>query len=412
MENIEIKNCDFPFNYYGKSRSECILDKRTGKKWCATKKDTNNKVIKKGWCIPNKKSRKKRVVKPSKNSTNPPIKKSVKSVKKSVKNNSNKQYNILVKNEKSPKFLKTYWDSTLYNNLFAIVYLYKKHKQIMCKPIGDIFNPKQTIEYLYPIDFQVTFTSTFEKFDNFKFMFNKKYQKLVLSKYELNFPKSEKRFFVDLYKCKKQGKRFYISEIYIEWGGGAHANILIFDLKNNICERFEPYGLQFSRTSNKHKFSNVFSSLVSQLLDKKMNVVLKRNKIKYIPPSKYCPDKSFQVYNNLYNTNNINNKDPDGYCGAWSIWWADLRLSNPDIPYNKLYDLALNKIKTSNLGFKKFIRNYSIFLTNNRIRLFNELKVKTKDKKEMLNLKIESIDRYKQDAYFARFLSKYLSKLF
>ena len=48
MENTEIQNCDFPFNYYGKSRNKCILDKKTGKKWCATKKDENKKVKKKG----------------------------------------------------------------------------------------------------------------------------------------------------------------------------------------------------------------------------------------------------------------------------------------------------------------------------------------------------------------------------
>ena len=405
MENTEIQNCDFPFNYYGKSRSECILDKKTGKKWCATKKDANNKVIKKGWCIPNKIS--------------PTVKKSrKKAVEKKI--NSNKKFNILLKNEKEQLKLKTYWDSNIYNNLFGIVYLYNKHKNIMCKPIGKIFNHKSdsftkfkfsSSLNLYPADFQISFIPDFNSVGSYSFMTSVKERKRVLSRFELFFSKPEKDFFIDLYKCKTDSKRFYIAELYIDWGSSAHANMLVFDLKNNTCERFEPYGLQYSRTSERNQFANVFSTLVSQLFDKKINVILKRNKIKYIPPNKYCPDKSFQIYNNLYNNDNRNNKDPGGYCGAWSLWWADLRLSNPDIPYKNLIQLALNQIKTSDIGFTEFIRKYSIFLTNNRISLFKELKVSIKDRNKMLNVPKRHSQLVKQTKYYNAFLAKYLSKI-
>ena len=34
--------------------------------------------------------------------------------------------------------------------------------------------------------------------------------------------------------------------------------------------------------------------------------------------------------------------DPNGFCALWCIWWTDIRLSNPNIPREKLVKMLMN----------------------------------------------------------------------
>ena len=434
MKNIKIKNCDFPFNYYGKSRRKCILDKRKGKKWCATKKDSNNKIIKKGWCIPKKKSRKskkksfkKTGVKPSEDPLlrsqaqfNRVFSNSSNNNNNNTNNTNNKQLNLLLKNNKAPDFLKSYWNPNNFNILLSVLYLYKKHKSVLCKPIGYLFDRKYNTHPLVKSDFEITFEppSDFDFFEDENRAMSDT-EKQILSKYEIKFPKSYDLagyrgrdvwkggpFFESLLECKAQGKRFYVSILSIETATTFHDNILIFDLEKNTCERFEPYGSQYLTKGIKATLYNIFITSVSKLFDKKMKSILKLHKFRYIRPIDYCPKESFQIYNNLENNStNTNNRDPVGFCSVWSLWWADLRLSNPDIPYDKLVTLSFDKI--NKIGFRKFIRSYSIFLTTHITSLFNELKVSPENQQKMLNSKNWHLDL----KIFNAFLEEYLSKI-
>ena len=51
--------------------------------------------------------------------------------------------------------------------------------------------------------------------------------------------------------------------------------------------------------------------------------------------------------------------DPGGFCVAWSTWYADLRLTNPDIPRDKLLQEGIKAIINDPVSYKTFIRNYS-----------------------------------------------------
>jgi hypothetical protein len=54
--------------------------------------------------------------------------------------------------------------------------------------------------------------------------------------------------------------------------------------------------------------------------------------------------------------------DPRGFCYYWSLWYLDLRLTNPLIKRNYLITQSIKHIKSNNIGFKKFIRSYAIFI--------------------------------------------------
>ena len=159
-----------------------------------------------------------------------------------------------------------------------------------------------------------------------------------------------KNFWQAFKKCEKTSKRFIIFPLTIEWkkNQGSHANFMIYDKKLKTLERFEPYG-----------------DLPSPQLDKTLKDTFVK-KIgpdflkKYYPPPAFCPDESFQELQEKEQKIVSSDRLP-GFCQAWSSWYADLRLSNPEIPPKELVDLAFKKIKKDKRSFTDFIRSYADF---------------------------------------------------
>ena len=67
--------------------------------------------------------------------------------------------------------------------------------------------------------------------------------------------------------------------------------------------------------------------------------------------------------------------DPEGFCGAWSLWYADLRLSNPDKEPRDLLEIAVDSIAETK-KLREFIRNYSLFLVKERYKFLKKIKQK------------------------------------
>lgn len=55
----------------------------------------------------------------------------------------------------------------------------------------------------------------------------------------------------------------------------------------------------------------------------------------------------------------MNDNDPGGFCAAWSLWYANLRLANPDRTRKEVIQRSISTIKESDITFTNFIRNYS-----------------------------------------------------
>lgn len=134
----------------------------------------------------------------------------------------------------------------------------------------------------------------------------------------------------------------------------SHANYLIFDFKLMEVERFEPHG------SNHPVGLDYNPKMLDLTLENKINSVSKLN-FKYIPPSKYLPKIGFQVKEiNELKSDYIG--DPNGFCALWCIWWADLRISNQNIPRDKLVNILMKEMINENYSFKKLIRDYSYYV--------------------------------------------------
>lgn len=137
-----------------------------------------------------------------------------------------------------------------------------------------------------------------------------------------------------------------------------HANIIIYDKTNNTVERFDPFGTA-NVSSNK---INDLDNFIERILKKAIN-----NKIIYKSPKDYMNKAKFQLISNEYGTNNRKLGDPVGYCLAWTYWFLELKLENPNKDIKKLVEYTLNNIimnnnnKNSNQNnlVISYIRNYS-----------------------------------------------------
>jgi len=150
-----------------------------------------------------------------------------------------------------------------------------------------------------------------------------------------------------------------------------HANILLFDKQKKILERFEPYG--------------VIPYLDNGELDEYIKKHFKKifNKFTYLGPKDTMNNISFQIISNDANDNVKKLGDPLGYCLAWTYWYIELRLKNPDIKPNILIKKAIDKIRNGKANkniFIDFIRNYA----NKLDQMKNKLLLKAGLKKNQI----------------------------
>lgn len=107
----------------------------------------------------------------------------------------------------------------------------------------------------------------------------------------------------------------------------SHANALFFDKVNRTAERFEPHNLDAYE---------MFTYFNLEKLDERLGEYLASIGYRYIAPTEFCPRLGPQYFEV---------KRMTGYCASWSLWYVDLRLSNPDVPRDRLVQLLLKKIE-------------------------------------------------------------------
>ena len=93
--------------------------------------------------------------------------------------------------------------------------------------------------------------------------------------------------------------------------------------------------------------------------------------LKYFQPNKYEMNVGFQTMEIV----DINKKigDPNGFCGAWCIWWVNMRIKNTQISREKLFIELVKTIRRNNLSFKTIIRSFSKQITDLRDGLLKKV---------------------------------------
>lgn len=282
------------------------------------------------------------------NKTNKPDNKCKENILNNMKNTSCSYYKIKLKSNSKGECIKLDYEyvnictfvGTLLDILMGLLYLLKTHPST-CSPISldfdiNIHRKKE--------DFQ-----TMQKYNNFEILWMN--GKLYLSK---NFEEQ-------VNDCiKNKNVRFIIIPLGIDLVIGDHANYLIYDKTTNEIERFEPYG-------NSQPYDYLYDDVnLDNILKNKLKFMFNMN---YISPKDYLPKIGFQYFDLFDEKNYIG--DPSGFCGLWSIFYIDMRLTYPSIHREKLVKKIIKEIKKHGKGFKSLIRNYSTKITNFRDDIFN-----------------------------------------
>ena len=183
----------------------------------------------------------------------------------------------------------------------------------------------------------------------------------------ISVPEPNENFWGKFTKCGD--KRFIVLPFGFYFSNSGHANWLLYDKITKSLERFESYG----KVNDK-------KCLNPDNLDKEIEKLFKENLPKdfikkYYSPLTFLEDKNIQTLQEAENEK----LEVVGFCSVWSCFWIDLRLSNPDLDRDTVYNLAmkeLEEIKKSGKSYTQFIRNYSQFLVD----ISNEIKKMEKKK--------------------------------
>ena len=157
----------------------------------------------------------------------------------------------------------------------------------------------------------------------------------------------------------------------------AHANVLIYRKNLNQIEHFEPHGQNYSRNENDFynkiikKWMSVFVFRINEKLLK-----IKKPSIKFIESNEVCPYidglqnlESSSIFIKIIG-------EPIGYCAAWSMFFTELCLKNPEIPSSTLINYIFNTFQSmTNMEkgnyLKRVIRGYSVFINEKINKYFS-----------------------------------------
>ena len=88
---------------------------------------------------------------------------------------------------------------------------------------------------------------------------------------------------------------------------------------------------------------------------------------KIYSPLDFCPYMVFQRIQAMEGQKKAT--DPGGFCAAWVVWYADIRMSNPNKNRKQTIKMALDQMTANQESFTEFIRSYAEFIVQIGIKL-------------------------------------------
>ena len=141
-----------------------------------------------------------------------------------------------------------------------------------------------------------------------------------------------------------------------------HANCLIIDKKNKRIVHFEPYGRV--NKQNLKDFDNTCIAIFEKIFPD----------FKYFKPDDYMTQNSFQMLSNETNPLEAKTGDIGGFCLAWTLWFFELYLRNPNVDLSNLVNNSISKIINSKYSFMEYIRFYANKLRRFHIKFLKKIK--------------------------------------
>jgi hypothetical protein len=193
-----------------------------------------------------------------------------------------------------------------------------------------------------------------------------------------------------LFECILKGSNIVIMPIGIKFdiNGeiGGHANLLIYRKNMNTIEHFEPhgdeYGGQYASIINE-RVNEILKKFVSKI-NRKINAENKKRgesgdklyNVTLIKADIVCPRKMgvqrFEAQSAIPKAA----FEPNGYCSAWSMFFTEMCLKNPEIPSREINEAILKNAdlyENKNDYLRNVIKGYTNFINNKIAKYFSEI---------------------------------------
>jgi ankyrin repeat protein len=161
----------------------------------------------------------------------------------------------------------------------------------------------------------------------------------------------------------------YFKLTLVPSSSGTHANILLYDKVTNMMERFDPYG----------NIPYVDGDEIDNVLSKYFKNIFTKKNFKYLSPKDYMGNISFQTISNDGDYSVKRLGDPIGFCLAWTFWYLEMRITNPDMHPSVTIKESIDKIINNNRTidgeyiFINFIREYASLLDKEKNNILQML---------------------------------------
>ena len=188
-------------------------------------------------------------------------------------------------------------------------------------------------------------------------------------------------------ECIVSGIKILIIPLTIQTSLGAHANLLIYRANTGVIEHFEPHGREFGGKGSAY-VNQTLNNYLEQFV-KLINKDVKANnktlnedqeklpKITLIKAHDTCPEiRGVQALEERSVIPKNALIEPEGYCEAWSMFFTELCLKNPEMSSREIYTAIMDKTQlydNKNNYLRNIIRGYTAFINNKIAKHFSQV---------------------------------------
>ena len=202
----------------------------------------------------------------------------------------------------------------------------------------------------------------------------------------------------NIMKCISRGNKIIIIPfgltIDIKGKKYGHANLLIYRRNTNQIEHIEPHGAQYGGPEKVSVVKSIRQYLTTMvyrlnfLIDEENEEERRENhfhfhhpdndipRVTLVKSNEVCPVKGVQALESISLIPKNSIIEPEGYCSAWSMFFAELCLKNPEIPSKQIYAAILKKSElysNQNDYLRNIIRGYTCFINNKLAKYFSQI---------------------------------------
>jgi hypothetical protein len=188
-------------------------------------------------------------------------------------------------------------------------------------------------------------------------------------------------------ECITSGIKILIIPLTIQISEGAHANLLIYRANTGVMEHFEPHGHEFGGRGSAY-INRTLNGYLEQFV-KLINKDIKANnktlnedqeklpKITLVKAHDTCPEiRGVQALEERSVIPKNALIEPEGYCEAWSMFFTELCLKNPEMSSREIYTAIMDKTQlydNKNNYLRNIIRGYTAFINNKIAKHFSRV---------------------------------------